>query len=158
MEILIWQERLHLLRKGKFLPLTAFEATSSRHSKRFNSKIFIALHESGQCISSCLHEIMCLIWGHPQYHVASFKLRLFFICCKSISEQKKLIMANKMWSRAKNIFKQTNKQTKHHWCGDLCFAPDKRSCKLTRMKSRLWDRCLIWGPTQFTWAIKSGVF
>ena len=110
MEILIWQERLHLLRKGKFLPLTAFEATSSRHSKRFNSKIFIALHESGQCISSCLHEIMCLIWGHPQYHVASFKLRLFFICCKSIAEQKQLIMANKMWSRAKNIFKQTNKQ------------------------------------------------
>ena len=113
--------------------MIAFEAASSRLSKRCNSKYLLPYTKLPMYffMSSFDH---VLNRGPSQYHAASFKLKLFFICCNSITEQKQLIMVNKMWSRVENIFKQTKKKTIG---AVICVLHRTNSqCKLTRMRSR----------------------
>ena len=153
MEILIWQERLHLLRNGKFKPWLHLKLRLQGTQNSLTLKYSLPCTKAANvfphaCMKSCA-------WFEDTPNTTWRLLNWGYFSFAAIRSRSK---NNSSWPIRCGVVPRifSNKQ-KHYWCGDMCFAPDKRSCKLTRMKSRLWDHCLIWGSTQFTWEIQSGV-
>ena len=132
MKILIWQERLHLCKKGKFKPWLHLKLRLQGSQNGVTLNIY-CLAQSCQCIFSWVHLITCLIEDPPNTTRRLLNWSYFsFAAIRSRSKN------NSSWSIRCGVVWRifSNKQKKTIGAVICVLRRTNSQCKLTRMRSR----------------------